>query len=651
MASWEVVFEPIKIGSLTARNRLEVAPTVVGLANADMSVSRELIEFHRVQAQGGAGIVTVGESAIDWDRALSQAAAVNLGREFVLPGLSDLADAIKRGGAIASIQLMHAGRQAVRDLIAGNPIGPSGMHGRFTEDRRREEVEVEEMTPEMMRHVADTYAVAAFRAKNAGFDMVMLHGGHGWLLSQFISPVANLRTDEFGGSVGNRARFPIMVCRRIKQECGEDFPIEYRFSATDLVPGGLELEEAVEFARIMDAEVDAFQVSSGMISEPSTYPYTLCADYLEYGENAERTAEIKRAVSKPVAVVGAIPHLEFGGQLIADGKADVVAMCRGLIADPALPAKTLRGRSKDIRACIRCNECTMRVGQLLPVRCSVNPVAGQDEYYRCFPLPREKKKVVVVGGGPAGMEAAHTAASRGHSVVLFEAQDKLGGNLNAFIDLPFKLDAKRFLEYLTKQVNDSGADVRLKTVADAAVVKAEAPDELVIAVGSEQVWPAIPGLDDSRALWAGDVNSGRASAGERVVILGGGATGCETGLALAQQGKQVTIVEMQPDLCPQFNPCNRTMLLEFLGKENVDMKTGTRVESLKDGAVVVVGPDGTDYEIAADTFVNALGARPRTAVVDALKGLAAEVHVVGDCVRPRILYDAIHESFDAAMMM
>lgn len=651
MASWEVVFEPIKIGSLTARNRVEVAPTVVGLANADMSVSRDLIEFHRVQAQGGAGIVTVGESAIDWDRALSQAAAVNLGREFVLPGLSNLAEAIKRGGAIASIQLQHAGRQAVRDLIAGSPVGPSGMYGKFSEDRRREAVEVEEMTPEMMDQVAYNFAQAALRAKNAGFDMVMLHGGHGWLLAQFISPVANLRTDEYGGSVANRARFPIMVCRRIKEFCGQDFPIEYRFSATDLVPGGLELEEAVEFAKIMDAEVDAFQVSSGMISEPSTYPYTLCADYLEYGENAERTAEIKRAVSKPVAVVGAIPHLEFGGQLIAEGKADIIAMCRGLIADPALPAKTLRGRSKDIRACIRCNECTMRVGRLLPVRCSVNPVAGQEEYYRSFPLPRQKKKVVVVGGGPAGMQAAVTAASQGHSVVLFEAQDKLGGNLHAFAQLPFKLDAKRFLEYLTKQVNDSGADVRLKTLADAAVVKAEAPDELVIAVGAEQSWPAMPGLDNKRAVWAGDVNSGKASTGQRVLVLGGGATGCETALFLAQQGKQVTIVEMLPDLCPRFNPCNRTMLLEFLGKEDVDMKTGTRVEAVKDGAVVVVGPDGKDYEIAADTLVNALGARPRTSVVDGLKGLAAEVHVVGDCIAPRIIYDAIHESFDAAMAM
>ncbi|MFH1833805.1 MAG: FAD-dependent oxidoreductase, partial [bacterium] len=306
---------------------------------------------------------------------------------------------------------------------------------------------------------------------------------------------------------------------------------------------------------------------------------------------------------------------------------------------------------RDVRACIRCNECTMRVGTLLPVRCSVNPVAGREEYYRCHPLPRRKKKVVVVGGGPAGMQAAVTAASQGHSVVLFEEHERLGGNLNTFVDLPFKLDAKRFLEYLIKQVGDSGTDVRLETYADAAAVKSEAPDELVIAAGMEPLWPAIPGLDSKRAVWAGDVNRGKASTGQRVLVLGGGATGCETALFLAQQGKQVTIVEMQPELCPQFNPCNRTMLLEFLGKENVDMRTGTRVESIKDGAAVVVGPDGKDHEIAADTLVNALGAASRAAVVEALQGLAPEIHVVGDCVKPHIIFGAIHESFDAAMAM
>ncbi len=651
MASWEVVFEPIKIGSLTVKNRVEVAPTVVGLARADMSVGSELIEFHRVQAQGGAGIVTVGESAIDWDRALAQAAAVNLGREWVLPGLSNLADAIKRGGAVASIQLQHAGRQAIRDLIGGrNPIGPSATFGKFAEDRRRAAVEVEEMTPEMMEQVADNFAAAAFRAKNAGFDMVMVHGGHGWLLSQFISPIANLRTDEYGGSIQNRARFPIMVCRRIKEMCGEDFPIEYRFSATDLVPGGLELPEAIEFAKIMENEVDAFQVSCGLISEAATYPYTLAADYLEYGENAERTAEIKRAVTKPVAVVGAIPHLEFGGQLIADGKADIIAMCRALIADPALPVKTLKGRSKDIRPCIRCNECTMRLGHILPLRCSVNPVSGQEEYYRTYPPARSKKKVVVVGGGPAGMEAALVAAERGHSVVLFEEQDRLGGNLKAFSGLPFKLDAKRLLDYMTKQVNDSAVDVRLGTRADAAAVKAEAPDELVIAVGAEPFWPSIPGLSKDHAIWAGEVTAG-APTGQRVVILGGGTTGCETALFLAGQGKQVTIVEMQSELAADFNPCNRTMLLEYLEKEKVDVRTDTRVEAVKDVAVTVVGPSGERTDVFADTIVHALGAKPRSKTAEELKGLAPEVHVVGDVLRPRILYDSIHEAFDAAMGM
>ena len=650
MADWEVVFEPIKIGSLTAKNRIEVAPTVMGLANADQSVSRELIEFHRAQAKGGAAIVTVGESAIDKDRAINQAGQINLGDERIIPGLSTLAEAIKRSGAIASIQLQHAGRMAIRELNGGrNPIGPSGAVGKFTEDRRRGEVEVEEMTLAMMDQVIENYASAAFRAKQAGFDMVMVHGGHGWLLAQFISPAANFRTDEYGGSIENRARFPKRVVRAIKERCGQDFPIEYRFSATDLVPGGLELEEAMEFAKIMQDEVDLFQVSSGMISDPRTYPYTLVADYLPYGENADRTAEIKRVVDKPVAVIGSVSYLEFGGNLIAEGKCDVVAMCRPFIADPALVNKTAKGFSKDVRPCIRCNECTMRVGHILPGRCSVNPIAGQDDYYRSFPLPRQKKKVVVVGGGPAGMEAALVASLRGHDVVLFEEQPQLGGNLATFAPLPFKLDAKRYLDYLVKQVGDSQVKVRLGTKADESAIAAEAPDALVLAVGSDPALPPIPGLDQHRAVWAGDVVSGRRATGDRVIMLGGGATGCEAALFLAQQAKRVTIVEMLDELCPDFNACNRALLLELLGENDVDIKTGTRVVEVRDGSVTVVGPDGSSYEIAGDTVVMALGAKARIEVVDRLKGLTDEAYVVGDAVKPRIIYDAVHEGFEAVM--
>jgi len=324
-------------------------------------------------------------------------------------------------------------------------------------------------------------------------------------------------------------------------------------------------------------------------------------------------------------------------------------MCRPFIADPALARKTAKGFAKDVRPCIRCNECTMRVGHILPGRCSVNPIAGQDDYYRSYPLPRQSKKVVVVGGGPAGMEAALVASSRGHDVVLFEEQAQLGGNLATFAPLPFKLDAKRYLDYLLKQVSDSQVKVWLGTRADEGVIAAEAPDELILAVGAEPARPPIPGLDQSRAVWAGEVVSGRQATGDKVIMLGGGATGCEAALFLAQQGKQVTIVEMLEELAPDFNACNRALLLELLGENAVDVRTGTRVVEVRDGSVTVVGSDGTSYEIVGDTLVMALGAKSRGDVVDKLKGLAKEVHVVGDAVRPRIIYDAVHEGFEAAM--
>ena len=376
MSAYEVLMQPLKVGPLTAKNRIEAAPTLLCVAHADQSASRDIVEFYRVQAKGGAGIITVMETAIDSDRAITQPTQLNLGSDFYIPALTSVAEVIKAEGALASIQLNHGGRQAVSELNGGrNPIGPSAMRGVFTEDRRRGEQTVEEMTHEMIEEVIEHFAAAAFRAKTAGFDMVMIHAGHGWLISQFVSPVVNLRTDEYGGSLENRCRFGLRVVEAIRERCGPDFPIEWRISASDLVPGGLEIEDAIQYAKIMQDKVDLFQVSAGMIGVPETYPYTHPSTYLPHGENVERAAQIKKAIRTPVGVVGAILDLDEAGEWVAAGKADFVALCRALLADPALPKKTFRGRKEDVRPCVRCNSCLTRGAHSLPVRCAVNPVA------------------------------------------------------------------------------------------------------------------------------------------------------------------------------------------------------------------------------------------------------------------------------------
>lgn len=652
MASWESLAEPIKIGPLTAKNRIEAAPTLTCIAHADQSVSRELVEFYRVQAKGGAGIITVLETAVDSDRAITQPTQLNLGSDFYIPALTSVAEAIKSHEALASIQLNHGGRQAVSQLNGGrNPIGPSAMVGVFTEDRRRGEQVVEEMSLAMIDEVVDHFAAAAFRAKTAGFDMVMVHAGHGWLVSQFISPAVNKRTDEYGGSLENRARFGLRIIEAIRERCGADFPIEWRISASDLIPGGMEIADAVHYAQLMQDKVDCFQVSAGMISEPRTYPYTHPSTYLPHGENVDRAAEIKRAVTTPVGVVGAILDLDEAGEWVSAGKVDFVALCRALIADPALPKKTFRGRKDDAVPCIRCNTCLIRAAHSLPVRCTVNPLSVREDYYRCLPPVAAKKKVVVVGGGPAGMEAAVVAASRGHDVTLFEKENKLGGNLLVASGPEFKGDWKRFLEYLLRQVEESSAKVRLGTEATAALVRAEAPDEVVVAAGAEPVWPDVPGIEGPNVILVDEVLSGAQVPGDRVVVVGDGGMGLEAALCLARQGKQVAIVEL-PGGSAQDQTVNfvDVMVLEdYLEEHGIRVRKGVVLEQVLEGKVAVRDASGRKSELPADTVIVAPDLRPKSEMVEQLKDSAAEVHVIGDCREPRILFNAIHEGFEAAL--
>ncbi len=637
--------KPLKIGRLTLRNRMCSAPLGATDVDAQGTPGPRTLGFYEARAKGGAAIVTVSELVVHPETDGSQMLHLSLKTPGQLGAFTYVADAIKRHGALASIELSHSGQYAGTYMVDKKRKGDLHQFGP-SDGVRPDGIPVKALTKEQIASIVAAYAEAAGLAKRAGFDMCMVHAGHGWLINQFLSPYFNHRTDEYGGSLENRVRFAREILTAVRAEVGPGFPIELRMSGSELFDGGYDLDEGCRIAHALEDLVDIIHVSAG--SYQFGFSITHPSMFREHGCNVYLAEEIKKHVSVPVATIGGLSDPDQMEEIIASGKADLVVMGRALLADPELPNKVMANEGDDIVRCMRCFVCMAERPVTQTRRCALNPRIGRElEGLDIVPAAR-KRKVLVVGGGIAGMVAARTAALRGHDVTLCEASDTLGGILRTEAALPFKQDMYHLGVTYAHLCDKAGVDIRLNTPVDAAFADEFGADACIVAVGSEAMTLPVPVSDDAVVRSIDELYLEGAPVGEEVVIVGGGLTGCECALLMAGKGKKVHLVEMRDGLAIDANIRHRPILLAQIEEAGVDVALNACAQAVTaDG--VTVAQDGAERLIAGDTVVCAIGQRSRTAAADALRDAAPFVRIIGDAKRPSNITNAVYEGFHAAL--
>jgi 2,4-dienoyl-CoA reductase-like NADH-dependent reductase (Old Yellow Enzyme family)/thioredoxin reductase len=641
------LFRPGNIGSLEVPNRIVMAPMATNYAGETGGVTDALIEYYEQRARGGAGLIIAENCCVDYPLGKGGATQLRLDDDQFIPGISRLVDAVHHHGAKIAIQVNHSGPAGMASKTKGlGPVGASDINFSPALVRPRP------LALDEIETIIEKFAQTVLRAKTAGFDAVELHAGHCYLIAHFMSPLTNNRTDEFGGSLEARLHLPVRIIRRCREVVGKNFPIMVRMSCDEFIEGGRGVDESKMAAQLFEAEgIAAVHVTVGTHAalHPSGTTVVEPIGY-EQGWRVYISEAIKSAIDIPVITVGVIREPAFAEQVLEQGRADFIALGRSLIADPAWPAKAKQGRIESIRPCISCNEgCVRRrVFEDLPIRCAVNAEVGRPDRFRAKPISGSPKRVLVVGGGPGGMEAARVLKLRGHEATLWEKTDRLGGQVLLAAVPSFKRRLLSMVEYQQAQLNELEIPYLLNKEATPDSIKEFAPDAVVLATGAVPSSPPIPGINNPTIKQLDEVlREDYVSHTSNVTVMGGGVKGAELALFLAEQGDTVTVVEMLGQIAGDIEPVSRQDLLARLGSRNVSLLTNTKVLSCEETGLWVEDANKEKLFIKADFAVPCMGCRPGDDFAETLEG-EMPVYSIGDCRNPGMIIQAIREGYEAA---
>ena len=632
----EDLFKPITIGDVELSNRIMMAPMTTGFAR-DAMVTDQMIDYYVERAKGGASLIMVEMAIVDYPVGSTIGPMLlSSDDDKYIPGLRRLADAIKKGGAHAMIELSHGGRYCHSTITGVQPVAPSPIRSRLP---ALDEVP-RELSTEEVEELIEKFGDASSRCAEAGFEGVELMGSTGYLISQFASPLTNKRTDRFGGETpAERATFVVGIIKNIRKKLGELYPIFYKLSVEEYMPGGTTIEDSQIIAkRAEQAGASVIHAWAGWHESPKP----MLPMSVPRGAFVHLAEAMKKVVNIPVVAGGRINDPRLANQVIREGRADLVHMGRAFFADPYFPKKAADGEFEDIRMCIGCCRCFDQAVRLRPVMCAVNAEVGKEE--EKIARAEKPKRVLIIGGGPAGMEAARVAAVRGHEVTLWEKNDRLGGNLIIASAAPHKEEIRCLINYLSYQMRKLRIHVELEKEATPEAVPEANADEVIITTGALPVIPDIPGVNRNNVVTAIDVLKGVVDTGRKVVILGGGMVGCETAEFLVSKGKEVTIAEMLDKIARDIGPSTRWGTVRRIKSWGIKILTSAKVKSITDEGVVVE-KEGKSQTIGADTIVLAVGMKPNNDLFNALKDRIPRVHAIGDCVEARRILEAIHDGF------